>query len=106
MGQVAPHIAEELVLREDALRLAGQSDEQRELLLRKGDARPGDTDNTRRQVDLDRPSGKPLPRLRLHTAKDCTDPLDKLVVVERTREIVVATTNGLPLASVTIRKPD
>ena len=105
MGPVPPHIAEELVLREDATRLAGQADEQRELLLGERDRVPGDTDDTRRRVDLDRSGREPLRRLRLRPAKDGTNPLDELVVVERSRQVIVATTNGLPLASVTFRKP-
>src|SRR5262245_14062968 len=86
----APHVPQQLVLREDAARVAGELQQQLVLLRRQDDPPAGNGDAPRRAVDLDRAGGQPFGLGRRGPAQDGADPRDQLVVVERPVEVVVA----------------
>ena len=86
---VAPHLAQQPLAREDALRILGELDEQRPLLRGEHDlaaarehAPRGAVDRQLAEIELLLPR-RPAPQQR-------TDPRDELLVRERLRQIVVA----------------
>src|SRR5581483_1903953 len=88
-GPEAPDVAEQLVLREHAMRVRGEVEEQLVLLLREIDTPALEGDETGAAVDDERPRDE-WRRGGAGAAQHRPHPLDELVVVERPREVVVA----------------
>ena len=87
---VLPHLVEELLLREHALGLARELDEELVLLLGQVDSPAADTHVAGARVDAHRPRLEHLWRRRPRAAQHGVDPLDELLIVERPRDVVVA----------------
>ena len=89
-GHEAPHLAEQLLLREHARGVGRELGQQLELLRGKRDREAVDGDSTRRAVEGDGPGRESLPQFRLRPPEHRVDPRDELLVVERPRDEVVA----------------
>ena len=77
---VAPDVTEQLVLREDALRLGGERREQLELLAGQMNRLTADGDDAGGQVDHKAADLEPLLRRRRDAAQHGADPRHQLVV--------------------------
>ena len=91
-GDEAPDLAEQLLFREDAGRLARELGQKLELLRREGDRETVDGHAARRAVERDRPGGESASSLRPRPPEHCVDPCDELLVVEGSGDEVVAAT--------------
>ena len=91
---VAPHLAQQLRLGEDALRLAREPQEELVLLLRELHAAARDPHLARSRVDPDGRRVDHRAHRRPHAAQHGVDPLDELLVLERRRDVVVAARAG------------
>src|SRR5262245_12346315 len=87
----APDIAQELVLANHALRLAGEREEQLVLLRREGNRPAADADRPRRAIDLKLADFDAVaPSGAVCAAQDRMHPRQQLLVDERLHEVVVA----------------
>jgi hypothetical protein len=89
-GTEAPHLAEELLLREDARRIRQQLQQELVLLPRERDGGVADGDAPGRKVRRDRPGAPHLVRGRRGAAEHGADAGQQLLVRERPHEEVVA----------------
>ena len=87
---VLPDLVQKLRLREHALGLARELDEELVLLLGQMDTPPADTNVAGAGVDAHRPGLEHLRYRRPRAAEHGSDPLDELLVVERAWNVVVA----------------
>ena len=88
---VAPHVAEQLGLREHAIRFARKRQQELVLLLRQLQPVRADAGITRSGVDANRRRIDDQGRRWMDPPQHRADSLDELLVLERRREVVVAT---------------
>src|SRR2546425_10313129 len=88
--KVAPDLAQQLLLGEDTSGLGGELGEQVVLLSRQGQRAAVDGRATGDQVDGDRAGLEPVAQRGRGPAQHGPDPREQLVVVERTRDVIVA----------------
>src|SRR5438105_672747 len=94
----APDLAQELLLREDAVRFRGELQEQLVLLRRQVDPRTAYRDATGRPVDLERADADEVRGDRRRPPQDGSDAGQQLVVEERPAEEVVGAAVERPCA--------
>src|SRR5919204_118179 len=106
--EVAPNFAQQLLLGEDPLRLRRELRKQ-VVLLRGQRQRPAvNADAACDEVDGDRPRLEAVPQRRRRPSKDRTDPRQQLVIVKRSRHVVVAASveGTHPIHGVGSRSPE
>src|SRR5919199_2043784 len=94
----APHVAQQLFLREDAARLRRKLERQLVLLRRQVDALAADRDATGRPVDLERADVDEVRNDRRRPPQDGSDARQQLVIQERPAEEVVGSALERPSA--------